>query len=152
MNVSYVWKILSGLPLAEKVLILFLFAGAIVGAFIALWNAVPLAFEYSADMWHRRMRRKARRRWYTTRATASQRANVVDGRNLDALPHAAPNRGLSLNVWLAVAGCSAVSVLGGVALGYLLNRQPDHSSLSASLTEAARDPARLRIDYELRNR
>jgi hypothetical protein len=39
-----------------------------------------------------------------------------------------------------------------LALGYVLNHQPDQPSHNARLTEAVHDPARLRIDYELRSR
>jgi hypothetical protein len=145
MHFSAIWKMVSGLPTAYIALIVLLVAGSIAGACIALWNVVPLAFEYARERWRRHMRR-ARRRGY-----AAVRTRVVPLDSEERTRDRAPHGGLSLKVWLAVAGCSAVSILGGIAVGYLLNRQPDHSSLSARLTEG-RDAVRLRIDHDLRKR
>lgn len=151
MNYSYAWKIVSHLSPAETALVIMLCAGAIVVACIALWNAVPMGFEYSMELWHRRMRRNARKRWYARRELP-RKARATQRIDHDAPRAPRAGRGLPSKAWLAIAGCSAASVLAGVALGYILNRQPDHSSVNARLTEALRDPARLRIDYELRNR
>ena len=138
---------MSGLPTAYIALIVLLVAGSIAGACIALWNVVPLAFEYSRERWRRHMRRRVRRRGY-----AAGRMRVVPVEMEERTRDRAPSHeGLSLKVWLAVASCSAVSIVGGIAVGYLLNRQPDHSSLSARLTEG-RDAVRLRIDHDLRKR
>ncbi|MGZ5094595.1 MAG: hypothetical protein ACXWIP_25625 [Burkholderiales bacterium] len=152
MNFSYVWKVMSGLPVAYTTIIIVLFAGAIVGALIALWNAVPLALEHVIEMWKRHSRRTARKRRHSAQGTARQDANGVEHRYDDAPAVVAPGGRLASKAWLVVAGCSAASVLGGVALGYVLNRPPDKPSLNARLTEAVHDPARLRIDYELRSR
>ena len=146
MRFSDIWKFISGLPTAYVALIVLLAAGSIAGACIALWNVVPLGFEYSRERWRRHMRRRARRRWRVARTPAAP--FVIEERAHD---RARSHLGLSLNAWLAVAGCSVVSVLGGIAVGYLLNRQPDHSSLSARMTEG-RDAIRLRIDHDLRKR
>jgi hypothetical protein len=152
MNFSYVWKVMSGLPLAYTAIIILLFAGAIVGALIALWNAVPLAFEHVIEMWRRHMRRTARRRRHAAQGNARQQGSVAECPQYDAPLSAGAGWGSPSKGWLVVAGCSAASILGGVALGYVLNHQPDQPSLNARLTEAVHDPARLRIDYELRSR
>jgi hypothetical protein len=150
MNFSHFWKMVAGLPTAYAALIVLLVAGSIVGACIALWNVVPLAFEYSRETWGRHMRHRARRRWSAMSRTPVERVQIED-RTRVPLPRMS-HAGLSLKVWFAVAGLSVVSVLGGVALGYLLNRQPDYSSLSARLTNGVRDSIQLRIDHDLRKR
>jgi hypothetical protein len=147
MHFSNIWKMVSGLPTAHIALIVLLVAGSIAGACIALWNVVPLAFEYSRERWRRHMRRRARRRWHGVTRTPAAPVAIEERIHDRARSH----RRLSLKAWLAVVGCSAVSILGGIAVGYLLNRQPDHSSLSARLTEG-RDAVRLRIDHDLRKR
>lgn len=78
MNFSYVWKVMSGLPLAYTAIIILLSAGAIVGALIALWNAVPLTFEHLIEMWRRHMRRTARRRRHAAQGNARQQGSVAE--------------------------------------------------------------------------
>jgi hypothetical protein len=150
MNFSHFWKMVSGLPMTHAALIVLLLAGSIVGACIALWNVVPLAFEYSRQRWGRHIRRRARKRWYGATRTPLHRAEIED--QIRVPPLRMSHTGVSLKAWLAVAGVSVVSVLAGVGLGYLLNRQPDYPSVSAQLANGVRDSVRLRIDHDLRKR
>ena len=143
MNFSYAWKVMAGVPVTDKILMIVLFAGATVGAAVALWNVAPLAVEYAGDLRKRYLRFQARRHrmWVPRAGSASfERAASRGG-----------DRGFRRAPWVVVAAFTAVSVIGGVALGLTLNR--DHGpAYSAQLTQAMPDAAHLRIDYELRGR
>jgi hypothetical protein len=151
MNFTHIWKVVSGLSMTDKLLIFLLFTGTILGALIALWNVLPLAGAYCSALWQRHVRRRSRRRRHAARAYT--RASLLDQQVLSRgmAPPARETR-MPRNAWLAVAGFSVVSVLGGIALGSLLSRPVPTPGRNAQLTEAVHDPARLRIDYELRKR
>jgi hypothetical protein len=143
MNFAYAWKVMAGVPVTDKILMIVLFAGATVGAAIALWNVAPLAAEYVGQLHRRYVRFQARRhRAWVPRAGSSFERAAAAG---------AVDRGPRLAPWLVLAAFAAVSVIGGIALGLTVNR--DHEpAYSAQLTQAMPDAARLRIDYELRGR
>jgi hypothetical protein len=143
MNFTYAWKVMAGVPVTDKILMIVLFAGATVGAAVALWNVAPLAVEYGGQLHRRYVRFRARRhRTWVPRAGSSSFERAASGR---------ADHGSRRAPWLVVAAFAAVSVIGGVALGFTLNRNHE-PTYSAQLTQATPDAAHLRIDYELRGR
>jgi hypothetical protein len=148
MTFTSIWKLTAGLPLTHVLLLMLLLACSIVGACIALYVAIPLALAFFNEKWHTYSRRKARWQRYVANTKTD---DVPYRRNRGAggsLAYGQLHR--SLKPRFAVLGRSALVLLGGVALGYMLTRPPEVASRTAKITESSHESARLRLDYDLR--
>lgn len=149
MNFSDILKAISHASWTDVLLLGFTLSVTVIGACIALGVGVPLALRFLQQQRQKYSRRRAGRR------RAQPIAERGWGYGRDSIQNRAPTRphpALRSRPWVAALATFVVAVVCTLAVERVMNPQLGARAMSIKESTLAQAPARLRIDYELRNR